>query len=144
MYSIYVLTFLIVVGYLFLSKLRSDKRKILATAEIEKISLSIMDPDIILPELEIEYKYYFAEGIYIGQAYVLLKDFLQEYEYETGFTKTAEPFLSIGEKVFVTEEHIEAFLINQFSTVLIQVDPKEPYISNFDSLHYDPISISFF
>jgi hypothetical protein len=142
MFHIYLFTFLIILVFFIANKLISDKRKVRLNASIERISLSFMKPSLILPEIIVKYKYYFGKGVYFGSDYLLLKDFLPNLDYQTGFADTGLPFISIGDETYVSEEHIETFLLNQFDHISVLVDPKQPYISSIEPFYSTQETIS--
>ncbi len=111
-----------------MSRLLSDKRKVIISADIEKISLGIIKPGLIVPEISVEYKYYFGNGVYLGKGFLLFSDFLND-DFETGFNEHEIPFLIYEGNAFVSIEHIESFLLTKFDQIQILVDPKFPYIS---------------
>ena len=44
------------------------------------------------------------------------------------------PYITVGEKSFLSEEHIETFLMNQHELVSIFIDPVEPFQSELENL----------
>lgn len=111
-----------------MSRLLSDKRKVVLFADIEKISLGIIKPGLIVPEISVEYKYYFDNGIYLGKGFLLFSDFLND-DFQTGFNEHEIPFLIYEGSAYVSIEHIESFLLSKFDRIKVLVDPKFPYIS---------------
>jgi hypothetical protein len=124
-----LLTLLLVFAYFFIRNVWFSNRKIEHGALIERVNLCIIHPDIILPEVEVHYKYYFGGGVYNGKGYALLSDFLRTFEYKIFFNQYLTPILQINDKMIVSEEHIEAFLLEYQDTVFIHLDPIEPYRS---------------
>lgn len=140
MLTIYLFTFLIVVLLFFTAKLLSDKRKVIITAEIEKISLGVFKPEMIVPEISIEYKYYFEKGIYIGKGFLLFSDFIND-DFRIGFNEHQIPFLQYEGNLYLAVEHIESFLLSKQDRIKILVDPKLPYISEILSTPDHPKEI---
>ncbi|HMV43972.1 MAG TPA: hypothetical protein PK079_14985 [Leptospiraceae bacterium] len=136
-----VIPVLVVLSYFLFRNLWFELRKNRILASIEKISLGIIEPGIILPEVSIRYKYYYEEGVYYGTGYLLLQDFLYPYEYRAGFTQEGVPYIAIGDKSFLSEEHIETFLINQCELVSIFIDPVEPFHSELESIYTESIGV---
>ena len=124
--------------YFLFRKLWFEWRKTRIVASIEKISLGIIQPDIILPEISVRYKYYYGEGVYFGTGYLLL---LFPYEYKTGFTPEGIPYIVVGDKSFISEEHIETFLMNQYELVSVFVDPVEPFQSELETIFTESIGV---
>lgn len=128
-------------GYFLFRNLWFEWRKTRIVASLEKITLGIIEPGIILPEVSVRYKYYFGEGVYFGTGYLLLQDFLFPYEYRSGFTTEGIPYIALGDKTFLSEEHIETFLMNQCELVSIFIDPIEPFRSELESIYTESIGV---
>ncbi|MDX1960377.1 MAG: hypothetical protein SFU98_17535 [Leptospiraceae bacterium] len=93
------------------------------------MSLCTFQPDIIVPEVKISYKYYFGGGIYTGEGFLFVSHFLGEKDYQIYFNKLLIPVLETEGEVLVSEEHIETYLLSKMDTVPIHLDPIEPYRS---------------
>jgi hypothetical protein len=123
-----VLPLLVVVSYLFMRQFWFHARKIKHIALIEKIDLCTIEPDLLLPEIKVYYKYYFGGGVYNSKGYILLCDYLVD-GYTLDFNQFKMPILNHRDKTIVSEEHIEQYLLNYCDTLSIHVDPIEPYHS---------------
>ncbi len=133
-----LIPFLVIMSYLIVRQVWFRNRKINHLGVIEKINLCIIYPDVFLTEVEVHYKYYFGSGVYSGKGYTNLYDFLDTTDYRLYFNSQMMPVLSVGDKTFVSEEHIESYLINQIDTVSLNIDPIEPYRSKFIELYSEP------
>ncbi|PJZ71256.1 hypothetical protein CH373_01740 [Leptospira perolatii] len=131
----YLIPVLFVISYLFVRKVWFHLRKIRTVAGIEKISLCLFEPDLFLPEVRVLYKYYFQGGVYFGSGYILLTDFLSREEYELYKNTDDLPVLEVGEFQIVSEEKIEHFLISKFPSIIVFIDPVEPYHSLIDCIN---------
>ena len=138
---VFLLPLLVVLLYFLVRRIWFDKRKVKLPARIEKIELGIIQPDLILPEVKVTYKYYYAKGMYYGSGYALISEFLPDSDYKTGFTAEGIPFLSCGDRVYMTEEHIETFLISQNELVHIYLDPVEPFHSEIAEIYEETLGI---
>ncbi|MCB1142955.1 MAG: hypothetical protein H7A24_15635 [Leptospiraceae bacterium] len=119
---------MVVISYFFIRHVWFHKRKIHHIAIIEKLEICTIEPDLLLPEINVYYKYYFGGGVYTGRGYLLLTDFLKG-EYFLEFNQFHEPILTHNDKTFVSEEHIENYLLSIVDTLSINVDPIEPFHS---------------
>ena len=118
----FIIPVLIVLTYFLFRRLWFDLRKTRIVASIEKISIGVIQPNIILPEVSIRYKYYYGEGVYFGTGYILLQDFLFPYDYKAGFT-------------------LETFLLNQYELVSVFIDPVEPFQSEIEAIFTESIGV---
>jgi hypothetical protein len=130
---------LIVVCYFLLRQVWFGARKIPHVALIDRIELCTIAPDVFLTEVEVTYKYYFGGGVYHGKGYVHLFDFLGSGDYRLSFSPEMVPIFQFQDKVFVTEEHIESFLLSLVDTVNIYIDPIEPFRSKMIDLHINSL-----
>ncbi len=137
----FVIPVLIVLTYFLFRRLWFEWRKTRIVASIEKITIGVIQPDIILPEVSIRYKYYYGEGVYFGTGYLLLQDFLFPYDYKSGFTPEGMPYILVGDKSFLSEEHIETFLLNQYELVSVFIDPVEPFQSEIEAIFTESIGV---
>ncbi len=96
-------------------------------ATIEKIKLSIIKPNLILPEVEVFFKYQYGGGLYIGRGYVKMLDFNIPESCSLVYNHENIPILTNNDKIYANEEHIEAFLLNLSDKINIHIDPVEPY-----------------
>ena len=122
-----IVTLILILSYVIFRQFLFDRRKIHQKGIIDRISLCVIHPDTILPEVEVFFKYYFGGGVYKGKGYCLLTDFLSDTDYRIEFNAFLEPILFIGDKVFVSMEHIESYLLSSIDTVILEIDPVEPY-----------------
>jgi hypothetical protein len=51
------------------------------------------------------------------------------------------PYITVGEKSFLSEEHIETFLMNQHELVSIFIDPVEPFQSELETIFTESIGV---
>lgn len=123
------------ITYLFIRKVWFHLRKIRTVAGIEKISLCLFEPDVFLPEIRVQYKYYFQGGVYYGSGFMLLADFLSEEPYTLRWNRDHLPVLEFAGYDFVSEEQIEHLLLQRFPSILVYIDPVEPFHSQIDSLN---------
>lgn len=130
-----LLSILVVLMTLVLRQVIYHRRKIPASATIEKIKLSIIKPNLITPEVEIFFKYPFGGGIYTGRGYVSLKDFHLSGDARIFYNEENIPILEDGDGIYGDEEHIEAYLLGYYNLVSLNIDPIEPY--RFEILHLD-------
>lgn len=137
------MTFLIlvlaIVSYFFLRQIWFGMRRVRHYAAIDKIQLCTFAPNIFLPEVSITYKYYVGGGVYKGRGYVNLLDFFGDTEYKLSYSPEMIPILTVSEKQFISEEHIETYLLGIFDTVCIYYDPVEPFRSEIIELHSNSI-----
>ncbi|MCX8000033.1 MAG: hypothetical protein N3A69_13950 [Leptospiraceae bacterium] len=134
-----IIIILAIAGYFTLRQFWFGKRRIKHFASIDRIQLCTIAPDIFLPEVSISYKYYVGGGVYKGRGYVSLLDFIGETDYKLFYNSNMLPVLWISDKQFVSEEHIESFLLEIFDTVCIYYDPIEPFHSEIIELHSNSI-----
>lgn len=126
---------LVLLFYFYLRKIWFQLRKIKTLASIERIDLGRIEPNIILPEVKISYKYYFQAGVYYGKGYLLLSDFLDDREYEAYLNEDRMVVLDLYEDQIISSEHIESYLTSMYSSVFVYIDPIEPYNSRLESLN---------
>lgn len=124
---IYILPALIVLFTLILRQILYHNRKIILTASIEKIKLSVIRPNLITPEVQLFFKYPYGGGVYTGNGYISIKDFQLSASSKIFYNDENIPILEDGDSVYGDEEHIEAYLLGQFNSVQIHIDPVEPY-----------------
>ncbi len=122
-----LLPIIVVLSYLFFRQVWYNNRKIKYIASIEKIKLSIIRPNVILPEVEVFFKYQYGGGLYIGRGYVKMLDFNIPEGCNLGYNKENIPVLTNKEKIYANEEHIETFLLSVSDKINIHIDPVEPY-----------------
>lgn len=134
----YLLTFLLLVSYFVVHRVWIRNRKIQHLGTIEKLHLCVIYPDLFLTEVEVHYKYYFGNGVYSGKGYAQVFDFLDSTDYKLYFNSQMIPVLVVGDKTFVSEEHIESYLLDRIETVSLKIDPIEPYRSKFLGLLVEP------
>lgn len=101
-----------------------------------------MDKDLIVPEVDVHYKYYYKDGVYYGSGFLVLSDFLDQQDYSITFNQGHIPILETSGKTFITEEHIEAYLLELHDRVSIHVDPVEPFHSKIEGLSSESVSIN--
>ncbi len=130
-----ILAGLLVLFYFYIRKIWFHLRKIQTIASIEMIEVGIIQPDLVLPEVKLHYKYYFQGGVYYGYGYILLSEFLDGSDYEISITELGVIRLEWDGKVIVSEEHLEAFLLECYPSVFIYLDPIEPYKSRLEGLN---------
>ncbi|WP_108929080.1 hypothetical protein [Leptospira johnsonii] len=131
----YLIPVIFVLLYLLVRKVWFHLRKIRTVAGIEKISLCVFQPDLFLPEVRVLYKYYFQGGVYFGSGYMLLADFLDQEEYEIYRNLDGLPVLETGDFQIVSEERIEHFLSIRYPSIIVFIDPVEPFYSLIDCLN---------
>lgn len=110
-------------------------RKIQTLASIEGIEFGVIQPNIILPEVKVRYKYYFQGGVYFGSGYLLLSDFLDGQDYQIWMDENGMVSLEIEDRVIVSSEHVEAFLLDNYPSLFVYLDPIEPYHSYIEGLN---------
>ncbi|WCL48700.1 hypothetical protein [Leptospira sp. GIMC2001] len=130
-----ILPLLFLLSYFFIRKVWFQLRKIRTLASIEKIDLGVIEPDLILPEVKIYYKYYFQGGVYFGHGYLLLAEFLDDDDYLAHMNLDRMLVLEVDSEKIISSEHIETYLLNQYSSVFVYIDPIEPYRSRLDGLN---------
>lgn len=130
-----LLPFFFLLSYFMVRKVWFTFKKVRTVATIEKIKLGLIGGKLVLPEVKIHYKYYFQSGLYFGSGYMELSEFLPEENYYFHVSQDGLPILFFQEDEIVSEEHIEQFFLGKASSVLIHVDPIEPYHSRIDSLN---------
>ncbi|WP_244594375.1 hypothetical protein [Leptospira ryugenii] len=116
-------------------------RKIRTLASIERIQIGTIEPNLVLPEVKVHYKYYFQSGLYYGSGYLNLEDFLPAEEFHLLLGKNSIPSLFINGSEIITEEHIEHFLLSQAASVFVYIDPIEPYHSRIDQVNPNSIGV---
>jgi hypothetical protein len=122
-----ILPIIVILSYLFFRQVWYHNRKIKHLATIEKIKLSIIKPNLILPEVEVFFKYQYGGGLYIGRGFVKMLDFNIPNDCSLVYNQENTPVLTHNDKIYANEEHIEAFLLNLSDKVNIHIDPVEPY-----------------
>jgi len=122
-----ILPIIIILSYLFFRQVWYHNRKIKHLATIEKIKLSVIKPNLILPEVEVFFKYQYGGGLYIGRGFVKMLDFNIPDGCSLAYNQENTPVLTYNDKIYAEEEHIEAFLLNLSDKVNIHIDPVEPY-----------------
>ncbi len=132
---IILLPLLFLLSYFLVRKVWFQLKRVRTVATIEKISLGILEPNLVLPEVKVFYKYYFQSGLYYGAGYMNVADFLPEETFHFHISRENLPILYYGEEEITSEEHIEHFLLSRAGSVLIHIDPIEPYHSQIDSLN---------
>lgn len=140
---VYLFSILVILLYVFVRKFRYSKRKIQVLASIEKITLCTMGEDFIIPEVFVEYKYYFKGGVYYGKGYLLLSEILDSDEYLVQFNQDFMPVLQFQDKFIISEEHIEAFLLSKHNFVKIYIDPIEPFNSEIEGVEEEQITLRY-
>lgn len=138
----YLIPVIFVISYLLVRKIWFHLRKIRTVAGIEKISLCVFQPDLFLPEVRVLYKYYFQGGVYFGSGYMLLSDFLDREEYDIYRNLDGLPVLETGELQIVSEERIEHFLSLRYPSIIVFIDPVEPFHSMIDCLNAKSMSVT--
>ncbi|MBE7412294.1 MAG: hypothetical protein L6Q54_13250 [Leptospiraceae bacterium] len=137
----FILPILLGFIFLYLRRVWSDSRKVRAIGFIDRVTLCKIHPDIVSPEVEIRYKYYYDSGVYFGLGYILITDFIGKKEFNLYFdSKENAIFEMEGLRVF-SEEHIEEYLLRNYSCVLILLDPVEPYRSEIVEVKKEKISV---
>lgn len=121
-------------AFFYLRRIWYDRRKVRFMAIIDRISLCKIEPDIILPEVKVRYKYYFDSGVYFGSNYISVTDFLGDKQFRFYLNSEKIPVLEIDENCIVSEEHIEEFLLRNLSSAEIFLDPVEPFRSEIIEL----------
>ncbi|EKO76891.1 MULTISPECIES: hypothetical protein [unclassified Leptospira] len=133
---------LILISYFLIRKIWFHLRKIRTIAGIEKISLCVFYPDLFLPEVRVFYKYYFQGGIYYGSGYMLLTDFLGQEEYSIYRNADGLPVLEMENQVVLSEEQIEHFLMQKYPSIIVYIDPVEPFHSLIDCINAKSMSMT--
>jgi hypothetical protein len=118
---------IVVVSYFFFRQIWYHNRKIKHHASLEKIKLSIIKPNVILPEAEIFFKYKYGGGIYTGRGYINMKEFQLPDDSKLYYNTEGIPILEIDDRAYADEEHIESYLLTHADKVSIHIDPVEPY-----------------
>lgn len=126
---------------MFIKRFWYARQKVRLPATIDKVNLCVMEPGLIVPEVNVRYKYYFKNGLYYGNGYAELRDLLNQEEYEISFNQAGEPILKVAGKLLITEEHIEAYLLELHETVDILIDPIEPFHSEIEGFLSESISL---
>ncbi len=135
----FLVIFLTVVFYFALRKFWFGIRRVKHYALIDRIQLCTLSPNIFLPEVYITYKYYVGGGVYKGHGYLNLLDFFGDVDYKLFYNAEMLPVLCLPEKQFISEEHIETYLLGIFDTISIYYDPVEPFRSEIINLHSNSI-----
>lgn len=135
---IFLLFALIVLTYFFFRKIWFNQRKIRAVSTIEKITLRVIRPDIILPEVEVLYKYYSQRGVYYGKGYLHINSFIGNEPFVI-YMKYGAPVMEVGDNSYVTEEIIEHYLLSCHNSLIIFIDPVEPFHSMIDCVNQNYI-----
>lgn len=134
--------------YLVVRKVWFNYRKIRAVSSIERITLSMFSPDIILPEVKVEYKYYSHSGVYFGSGIMPISKFLGDQQFVLYLNENNLPVLEIeGQKSladgkYISEEQIEHFLLTNYNSIIIFIDPVEPFHSKIDCLNQNILEIA--
>lgn len=103
----------------------------------------MIKPDLILPEVNVKFKYYYGGGVYYGSGYALLGEMLNTYDYSIFFNQHQIPVLYLNGKYILTEEHIESYLLKNYNIVTIFIDPIEPYNSEMYELYNKSMRVKF-
>ena len=130
-----ILFFLFFTGYLLVRMIWFNNRKIRAVSSIERISLNYFEPGILLPEVRVTYKYYSQAGVYYGNGYLPVSSFLQSYAFLLYMNENGLPVLETESEMILTEEHIEQFLLSRYNSLIIFIDPVEPFHSKIDCIN---------
>jgi len=128
-------------SYFFIRKIWFQLRKIRTVASIEKIQIGIIQPNLVLPEVKVHYKYYFQSGLYYGAGYLNISDFIPASEFHLHLGENQTPILFMNDQEYITEEHIEHFLLSQGGSVFIYIDPIEPYHSRIDQVNLNWVGV---
>ncbi|MDZ4727370.1 MAG: hypothetical protein SH817_14525 [Leptospira sp.] len=128
-------------SYFFIRKIWFQLRKIRTVASIEKIQIGIIQPNLVLPEVKVHYKYYFQSGLYYGVGYLNVSDFLPGLEFHLHLGQNQIPSLFLDDQEYITEEHIEHFLLSHGASVFIYIDPIEPYHSRIDQVNLNWVGV---
>lgn len=131
----FILPILLLSFYFYMRKIWFQLRKIKTLASIERIDLGIIQPEMVLPEVKIHYKYYYQGGVYFGKGYLLVSDFLDEMDYHAYFNPVGMVVLDVDGDSVVSAEHIEAYLMSRYPSVFVYMDPIEPYQSRLEGLN---------
>lgn len=131
-----------IIGYFVFRKFRFGRRKIRINAQIDRIHLCTFDPDMIVPEVEIKYKYYYEKGVYYGEGFVGLADLLGTADYKIYMNHNLIPVFCMEDKVFVSEEQIETYLLSIRDSLYVYIDPVEPFHSEIDSFSSESIEVT--
>jgi hypothetical protein len=136
-----VLVFILISAYLFFRRMWFNRRKIKLIAAIERIQICTIEPNIILPEVEVKFKYYFGGGVYFGTGYLLMSDFLEGGEYRIFYNDHGIAVLNSDSKMILSEEHIESYLLSFHQFVSVWVDPVEPFHSELQELYNNSFTV---
>ncbi len=137
----FVLPVLLGFAFFYLRKVWSDRRKIPAIGIIDRISLCKIQPDIISPEVNVRYKYYYDSGVYFGNSYVVITDFFGDRDFQLYLNSENDPVLEFADQRLISEEYIEEYLLGRSSNVVINLDPVEPYRSEILELKNEKIGV---
>ncbi len=124
---------IVIVTYFFFRQVWYHNRKIKHHASLEKIKLSVIKPNVILPEVEIFFKYRYGGGVYTGRGFINMKEFYLPEDTTLYYNRENTPILETETHTFADEEHIEAYLLTHADKVSIHIDPVEPY--RFEIIH---------
>lgn len=72
---------------------------------------------------------------------MLLSDFLDREEYDIYRNLDGLPVLETGELQIVSEERIEHFLSLRYPSIIVFIDPVEPFHSMIDCLNAKSMSV---
>ncbi|MCZ8158173.1 MAG: hypothetical protein O9264_18790 [Leptospira sp.] len=128
-------------SYFFIRKIWFQLRKIRTVASIERIQIGTIQPNLVLPEVKVHYKYYFQSGLYFGVGYLNIADFIPGEEFHLHLAPNQTPILYHGDDEYITEEHIEHFLLSHGGSVFIYIDPIEPYHSRIDEVNLNWVGV---
>lgn len=136
-----IVPFLVIISYFLIRKVWFENRKIQIQAGIEKISLCTIEPKIILPEIKVDYKYYFEDGVYTGTGYLTLADLLNSAEYYISFSNYGIPIMYLEDRQLVSEEQIETYALSINDRLSIYIDPIEPFNSEIRGLYAETTQV---
>lgn len=139
---IWFIPLLFLLSYFFLRFLWNNNNRVELEASIERISICTMDKDLIVPEVHVRYKYYYKDGVYHGDGFLVLSELLNNHDYEIHFNEHELAILEVDGKIITTEEHIEAYLLSLHDKVSIYIDPVEPFHSRIKKVANETISIN--
>jgi len=126
-----LLFLLFVTLYFYFRSVWFNYRKIRAVSSIEKITLMTFGPDIVLPEVQVKYKYYSQKGVYFGKGHIHISKFIGNQPFVV-YTRQGIPVMEVGDDMYVTEEQIEHYLLSNYNSLIIYIDPVEPFHSSID------------
>ena len=106
-------------GYLFFKYFFSNNQnKVIQKARIEKIALQSIG-EVWSPELYIVYYFSYNRNTYWGKDFIRIDTLLPTWELLL-FDRHGYPVLRTEVGEFASEEHIEAFILSQVDTILIE------------------------